>query len=620
MYNKWGGSVVQVDGTVSDDDIRSNADMDRASVKSLEETQQSWLLGAGEPKKKKGIDLGCMIISRRACCVLVCLFVFCGFVAGLTVLLVKTLPKKDNHGPVADNYTQALHLALRFFNAQKSGKLPKSNNISWRGDSGLKDGQGQIIGPGQKRDLSGGYYDAGDNIKFTYPTAYTLTVLSWSVIEYRAKYQAIKEYDHVRELIKWGTDYLFKTFNYTVNTTDVEYIFAQVGTGGSNGTAQQPNDHYCWERPETMDYPRPAYAVDRGSDLGAEMAAAMAAASIVFRDDQAYSEKLVAASRNLLKFAEDNGKRGRYVKSLPDQAALYNTSAYYDDFLWAGSWVYFATGNWTYLTRVTNAELARNAGADGGGPFYGVFSWDSKLLGAQLLMTRLRLMHTPPYPYEDLLKQYNNQTNYVMCSYLPMYKKFKRTPGGLTLFNNGKPAPLQYTANAAFLAALYADYMTTADIPGWPCDTRWIESEALRNFSRSQIDYILGNNPARMSYVVGFGTRYPTQVHHRAASIPLDKNKYTCKGGYKFRDSKSPNKYVINGAMVGGPNKNDKFYDLRNNYTYTEPTISGNAGLVGALVALSEAIPDSGVDRNSLFTNLPPMYIPSPPPPAPYFP
>lgn len=111
--------MVQVDGTVSDDDIRSNADMDRASVKSLEETQQSWLLGAGEPKKKKGIDLGCMIISRRACCVLVCLFVFCGFVAGLTVLLVKTLPKKDNHGPVADNYTQALHLALRFFNAQK---------------------------------------------------------------------------------------------------------------------------------------------------------------------------------------------------------------------------------------------------------------------------------------------------------------------------------------------------------------------------------------------------------------------------------------------------------------------------------------------------------------------
>ncbi|KAL3684708.1 hypothetical protein R1sor_002730 [Riccia sorocarpa] len=621
MYNKWGGPVVAINGNETDDDIRSNADMDRASVKSLEETQQSWLLGAGDQqKKKKGIDLGCMIISRRACCLLVCLVVFCGFISGLTVLLVKTLPKKDHGGPPVDNYTQALHLALRFFNAQKSGKLPKGNNVSWRGDSALKDGQNAIGAPATN--LAGGYYDAGDNIKYTYTTAYTVTLLSWSVIEYRAKYQAAKEYDHVRELIKWGTEYLFKTFNYTnSNHTDVSYIYAQVGKGGNSTT---PDDHYCWERPEKMDYARPAYALNDGcSDLAAEMAAAMAAASIVFKDQTKYSQKLENASVALLKLAEDHDKRGRFSEGLQDSGAgapLYNSTGYWDEYLWSNAWVYFATGNNSYLKRATTEGLAINAGANGGGQFYGVFSWDNKLLGAQMLLTRLRLMQAPPYPYEDLLRQYQNQTSTVMCSFLPKYPTFKRTPGGMAMLNYGKPAPLQYVAGAAFLSALYADYLTTADVPGWACASEFHPRDELRNFSRSQIDYILGKNPAHLSYVVGFSKRYPIQVHHRAASIPNDKKNYGCKGGFHWRDINAPNKYVLNGAMVGGPSKNDKFVDKRNNFTFTEPTISGNAALVGALIALSEVTNQHGVDRNAIFSALPPLYVPSPPPPPPWTP
>jgi len=32
-------------------------------------------------------------------------------------------------------------------------------------------------------DLIGGYYDAGDNIKFGFPMVFTTTMLSWGVIE-----------------------------------------------------------------------------------------------------------------------------------------------------------------------------------------------------------------------------------------------------------------------------------------------------------------------------------------------------------------------------------------------------------------------------------------------------
>lgn len=56
-------------------------------------------------------------------------------------------------------------------------------------------------------------------------------------------------------------------------------------------------DHRCWERPEDMDTPRNVYKVspqNPGSDVAAETAAALAAASIVFKDsDPAYSKKLL---------------------------------------------------------------------------------------------------------------------------------------------------------------------------------------------------------------------------------------------------------------------------------------------------------------------------------------
>lgn len=105
-----------------------------------------------------------------------------------------------------------------------AGRLPKSNNISWRESSALLDGQVAING--NPTDLSGGYYDAGDNIKFGFPGAFAMTLLSWSVIEYKAKYEAAVELSHIKEIIKWGTDYMLKTFNCT--SPNVDYVFAQV--------------------------------------------------------------------------------------------------------------------------------------------------------------------------------------------------------------------------------------------------------------------------------------------------------------------------------------------------------------------------------------------------------
>lgn len=106
-----------------------------------------------------------------------------------------------------------------------AGKLPKHNNVSWRGNSGMQDGKGDGVSAAIK-DLVGGYYDAGDAIKFNFPQAFSITMLSWSVIEYSGKYEATGELNHVKELIKWGTDYFLKTFNSTADT--ITTLAAQV--------------------------------------------------------------------------------------------------------------------------------------------------------------------------------------------------------------------------------------------------------------------------------------------------------------------------------------------------------------------------------------------------------
>ena len=120
-------------------------------------------------------------------------------------------------------------------------------------------------------DLTGGYYDSGDNVKFGFPMAYTVTMLSWSVVEHGARLAAAGELGHALEAVRWGADYLARAH------PGPDVLFVQVGDGDS--------DHACWERPEDMDTPRKAYMVNPsnpGSDVAAETAAALAAAAVVF--------------------------------------------------------------------------------------------------------------------------------------------------------------------------------------------------------------------------------------------------------------------------------------------------------------------------------------------------
>lgn len=517
--------------------------------------------------------------SRGACCGWFIAFVILAIVVGAVVYTVK---KKMSHsdkpapvpgppGAVDQKYSSALKTSLLFFDIQKSGKLV-DNKIPWRGDSALKDGSQE------KLDLTKGMYDAGDNMKFGFPMAFTATVLSWAILEYGDQMDHVGQLEPAQNSLKWITDYLINAHP----SENVLYI--QVG--------DPVTDHKCWERPEDMTEERPLIQVNAscpGSDVAAETAAAMASASLVFKNtDSTYSGTLLKHAKQLFTFADKN--RGSYSENIPEVQTYYNSTGYGDELLWAASWLYHATDDDSYLDYVTGQDGEEFA--QWGSPTW--FSWDNKLAGTQVLLSRISFFKGKAISnsYGSALRNYRKTAEAVMCGLLPDSPTAtkSRTDNGLIWVSEWNS--LQHPVASAFLAAIYSDYMLTSRTAKLQCDSNFFRPSDLRDFAKSQADYVLGKNPMHMSFLVGYGDKFPQFVHHRGASIPKDA-KPTCKGGFKWLQSSDPNPNVATGALVGGPFLNETYIDSRNNSMQAEPSTYNSAvivGLLSSLVTTSSAV------------------------------
>ncbi|KAL1191431.1 Endoglucanase 14 [Cardamine amara subsp. amara] len=473
------------------------------------------------------------------------------------VLLLTSMARKA----VSSNYVDALTKTHLYFEAQRSGKLPSNQRVTWRGDSALRDGSDVHV------DLTGGYYDSGDNMKFGFPMAFTTTMLAWSSIEMAPQLKAHNEYENVLAALKWSTDYLIKAH------PQPNVLYGQVGEANS--------DHACWMRPEDMTTPRPSYRIDAqhpGADLAGETAAAMAAASLAFApSDKAYAITLIRHAKELFEFAKAHP--GLYQSSIPNAGGFYASSGYEDELLWAAAWLHRATNDHRYLDYLTHASSS-------GGPRT-VFSWDDKFVGVQVLVAKLTLESKSEN--RGKIAEYRRMAEQFICNCAQKgSNNVKKTPGGLLWFlpwNN-----LQYTTTASFVLSAYSKYLE-AGKASIQCPNGVLHASDLLNLARSQVDYILGSNPQKMSYVVGVGTNYPKKPHHRGASIvSIYKSKahMTCTEGFKeWFDNPAPNPNVLSGAVVGGPNENDAYGDQRDDFQHNEPALVTVAPLVGVLAAVA---------------------------------
>ncbi|MCR4671481.1 MAG: glycoside hydrolase family 9 protein [Saccharofermentans sp.] len=423
------------------------------------------------------------------------------------------------------NYGEALQKSLLFYELQRSGDLPDETRCNWRGDSALTDGFDNGI------DLTGGWYDAGDHVKFNLPMAYSAAMLAWSVKESEDAYKEAGQLDYVLDDIKWVTDYLIKC-----HPDDNTYYY-QVGDGGS--------DHSWWGPAEVMSMSRPSYKVTKdnpGSAVSGEAAAALAAAAIVFgTKDKAYSEECLKHAKSLYKFADDTRSDAGYTAA----NGFYNSwSGFYDELSWAGAWLYLATGDKAYLDNAK--ECYSKAGHD----YNWAMCWDDVHIGAAVLLAGI----TDEKTYKDAVEQHLD----FWC------KDIKYTPKGLAWLDTW--GSLRYATTTAFVAAVYADSGKCASS----------KTESYQKFAESQINYALGSSGR--SYVVGFGENAPEHPHHR-----------TAQGSYSNNmNEPGSHRHTLYGALVGGPDASDGYNDTVSDYTANEVACDYNAGFTGILAKMYE--------------------------------
>lgn len=451
------------------------------------------------------------------------------------------------------DYKDALTKSIIFLEAQRSGKLPQNNRLPWRGDSGLEDGKLDNV------DLVGGYYDAGDNVKYGLPMAFTITTLSWAAIFYNAELQATGEFQNVVDAIRWGTDYFLKA------SSRRNRLWVQVG--------DPVLDHKCWVRPENMDTPRTVLKIDEstpGTEIAAETSAAMAASSIVFRRiDRAYSRRCLNKAKLLFTFAKSH--KGTFDGECPFYCSY---SGYNDELLWAASWLYIATRKSMYLEYIQEESITASVAE---------FSWDLKYAGAQILLSSLY------FEGEKGLENFKKQADSFVCSVLPEspYHQVYISPGGLVHLRDG--ANTQYVTSTAFLFSVYSDLLANYK-QKVICGAQEFDSTQLMAFAKKQMDYLLGQNPEGRSYMVGFGSNPPKQAHHRGASVPIlfPNSLISCPMTFvNWFNKDAPNPNELTGAIVGGPDRYDNFDDKRWDSSKLEPATYINSLAVGVLAKLA---------------------------------
>ena len=154
-------------------------------------------------------------------------------------VIISLFPSKITKAETNYNYGEALQKAIMFYEFQRSGELPENQRDNWRGDSGLNDGSDVGL------DLTGGWYDAGDHVKFNLPMAYSAAMLAWAVYEEEEAFVQSGQIDYILDAIKWVSDYLIKCH------PEANVFYYQVGDGNL--------DHSWWGAAEVMQMKRPSY-------------------------------------------------------------------------------------------------------------------------------------------------------------------------------------------------------------------------------------------------------------------------------------------------------------------------------------------------------------------------
>ena len=436
-------------------------------------------------------------------------------------------------------YRDALASTLYFYGAQRCGDSDNWLLVdnAYGDECHLEDGPS--LSPGV--DLTGGWHDAGDFLKFTQTNAWAAYVLLKAYEVYPDAFADSNDPEYsgasngvpdVLDEVRHATDYLLRTH------PDSSTLVRRVG-----GT----QDHDTWvTSPYQSTLPvsqgggeLPVYTGANADIAGITAAALALMAQVIDASDPDYAADCLEAAESIYALG-----MGRQTTTFDE---YYPDSSWQDAMLCGATELYRATGSASYLN---NAQMFDNAL----GRHYWVPGWDQNSDYCRHSLYRAG--------ETDALTYWEPEVE----GYLNAVSTHPATTGLAWFLDWGS---LRFALNSAFSAALYYDI--TGD-------------ERYRDFAIGQVDYALGDNDYGRSFVIDVGKDSPENPHHANAygREALD------------WDLSQPPLYSLTGAMVGGPTQSAMhtttvgYEDDINDWIGNEVTITYNAGLVGAAAFVVE--------------------------------
>jgi len=428
---------------------------------------------------------------------------------------------------ISYNFAKLLQESLYFYDGNMCGTdVDENSAFSWRGNCHTYDSH--VTYNGKTVDVSGGYHDAGDHVKFGLPQGYAATVLALGYYQFADAYDELGQTAHFNTIMDYFCDYFTRCTIYKEGTDTVEAFCYQVGDGDS--------DHAKWEAPEGQTIGRPAFFATTSNPATDDVSVAVAALALQAANYQKQGgAEALAKSKAYLKTAEDlfDFAKNCSNKQVATQGAapFYSSNNWEDDYCTAAAALYAATGNESYKQQRDAYYGKLNTGW--------CLTWDNT------------------WPVAAVLKE-----DYTAVSAFASYGS-KNTKQGFKMINGWGSA--RYNASAQFMGLIYDQAnqklsMTDGNYSSW---------------ATGQMKYLLGNNKAKRCFVVGYNENAAKYPHHRAASRSND-------AGQVREDH-----YTLLGALVGGPSDEyDTYADNQADYNCNEVALDYNAGLVGAAAGL----------------------------------
>lgn len=428
---------------------------------------------------------------------------------------------------ISYNFAKLLQESLYFYDGNMCGTdVDENSAFFWRGNCHTYDRH--VTYNGKTVDVSGGYHDAGDHVKFGLPQGYAATVLALGYYQFADAYNELGQTAHFNTIMDYFCDYFTRCTIYKEGTDTVEAFCYQVGDGDS--------DHAKWEAPEGQTIGRPAFFATTSNPATDEVSVAVAALALQAANYQKQGgAEALAKSKAYLKTAEDlfDFAKNCSNKQVATQgaASFYSSNNWEDDYCTAAAALYAATGNESYKQQRDAYYGKLNTGW--------CLTWDNT------------------WPVAAVLKD-----DYTAVSAFASYGS-KNTKQGFKLIDGWGSA--RYNASAQFMGLIYDQAnqklsMADGNYSSW---------------ATGQMKYLLGNNKAKRCFVVGYNENAAKYPHHRAASRSND-------AGQVREDH-----YTLLGALVGGPSDEyDTYADNQADYNCNEVALDYNAGLVGAAAGL----------------------------------